>query len=60
MKNTDNENLRLLYQLADDRPYDPRKWHTCTNTFVTSYKNIDHQFNLDGQLEQIKVHFVFK
>ena len=59
-KNTDNENLRLMYALGGGQPYDPRKWHTCSNNFVASYPTFDHQFKLDGQFKQINVRFVFK
>lgn len=60
MKNTDNYNLKLLYELADGRTYNETKRSTCVDTFVKSYPSITKEFKLDGPLKQIQKRFVFK
>lgn len=56
----DDYNLKLLYKLADGKPYNETKRSTCVDTFVESHPPIPKEFKLDGQLKQIKKRFVFK
>ena len=49
----DDYNLKLLYQLADGRTYNPTSHWTCSNTFVESYPSVQTEFKPDGPLKQI-------
>ena len=53
MAHDDNFNLKLLYELADGKPYNETKRSTCVDTFVISYPKIEKEFKLDGPLKQI-------
>ena len=50
----DNYSLKLLYALADNKPYDPKQSWVCANTFIESYPSVKKEFKLDGQFKQIK------
>jgi hypothetical protein len=56
MNYNDNDTLRLLYALAGQQSYDPRKWFTTSSSFVSSFpKEKQLPFIIEQPFKQINV-----